>query len=63
MQPSCSLLFPRRLLGSWWALIPAGGVMTLYILRTQLEDNMLHDELEGYREYASKVQFRLIPGV
>lgn len=51
------------LLGSWWAFIPAGIVMALFILRTLLEDQMLHEELSGYREYARSVRYRLFPGV
>lgn len=27
------------------------------------EDQALHDELPGYREYASRVRYRLIPGI
>jgi len=48
-------------LGSWYALIPAGLVSALYIIRTALEDRMLRDELPGYREYASRVRYRLVP--
>jgi protein-S-isoprenylcysteine O-methyltransferase Ste14 len=51
------------LLGSWWALIPgiaAAGCMTI---RTALEDRTLQAELPGYRDYARKVRYRLVPGV
>jgi len=51
------------LFGSLWALIPVGLVMGPMIVRTTLEDRMLHEELEGYREYAQKVRYRLLPGV
>jgi protein-S-isoprenylcysteine O-methyltransferase Ste14 len=50
-------------LGSLWALIPAGLASALLILRTKWEDQTLQEELEGYREYASRVRFRLIPGL
>jgi len=50
-------------LGSWWGLIPGGCVGVLYMLRTKLEDDMLQDELQDYREYAQKVRYRLLPGV
>jgi len=50
-------------LGSWWALVPAGMIGVLYILRTALEDRMLQEELPGYREYAQKVRYRLFPGI
>jgi len=51
------------LLGSWWALIPAGLGVGGYILRTALEDRTLRDELEGYKAYAEHVPYRLLPGV
>jgi len=35
----------------------------LYVVRTALEDTMLHKELGGYAEYAEKVRHRLLPGV
>jgi protein-S-isoprenylcysteine O-methyltransferase Ste14 len=54
--------FPLAL-GSLFALIPAGFIVGLFILRTSLEDKTLQEELLGYREYAQKVRFRLIPGV
>jgi protein-S-isoprenylcysteine O-methyltransferase Ste14 len=50
-------------LGSWWALIPAGLICALFVLRTALEDRMLQDELPGYREYAARVRYRLVPGI
>ena len=50
-------------LGSWWALIPGVCIGVLFVIRTDLEDRMLHEELEGYCAYASQVRFRLIPGV
>jgi len=50
-------------LGSLWALIPAGVVSILLIIRTFLEDTMLQKELPGYSEYAKKVKYRLLPGV
>jgi protein-S-isoprenylcysteine O-methyltransferase Ste14 len=50
-------------LGSFWALIPAGFVALVIVVRTTLEDRTLHNELEGYKEYASRVHYRLIPGI
>ncbi len=50
-------------LGSWWALFPGGLIAGLFVIRTELEDRMLHEELAGYREYASQVRYRLIPGI
>ncbi len=51
------------MLGSLWALIPAGLAGCLYVVRTALEDRALQDELDGYRDYASQVRYRLLPGV
>jgi protein-S-isoprenylcysteine O-methyltransferase Ste14 len=50
-------------LGSWWALIPAGVGSLVLVLRTAWEDRTLHVELPGYATYATRVRFRLIPGV
>ncbi|NIS80248.1 MAG: isoprenylcysteine carboxylmethyltransferase family protein [Anaerolineales bacterium] len=51
------------MLASWWALIPGIAGAVLLIVRTALEDQFLHEELKGYREYAHEVEHRLIPGV
>lgn len=51
------------LLGSWWALIPAGGATMLMIARTCLEDRMLRAELPGYQAYVEEVRYRLAPGI
>jgi len=50
-------------LDSLWALIPAGLMSLLLIVRTLWEDQTLQNELAGYREYAQRVKYRLIPGV
>jgi protein-S-isoprenylcysteine O-methyltransferase Ste14 len=51
------------LLGSLWGLIPAGLNCVAFIIRTALEDRTLQDELAGYRDYAQKVRYRLVPGI
>ncbi len=51
------------ILGSLWALIPAGITMVLFVIRTILEDRTLQNELEGYKKYAGRVRYRLIPGI
>jgi protein-S-isoprenylcysteine O-methyltransferase Ste14 len=51
------------ILGSLWALIPGAIMAVLFIVRTALEDSTLQKELEGYKEYAQKVKYRLIPGI
>lgn len=50
-------------LGSLWALIPAAITVVLFVIRTALEDETLQAELEGYRGYAGRVRYRLIPGL
>jgi protein-S-isoprenylcysteine O-methyltransferase Ste14 len=50
-------------LASLWALIPAGLISALLILRTTLEDKTLLEELPGYKEYTLTVKHRLIPGI
>jgi protein-S-isoprenylcysteine O-methyltransferase Ste14 len=50
-------------LGSLWALIPAGIVMFLFVVRTALEDKTLLEELNGYAAYAQQTRYRLLPGV
>ena len=50
-------------LGSFVALIPAMFVVALLILRTSLEDKTLREELGGYKEYAKRTRYRLLPSV
>lgn len=56
-------LFTPVILGSVWALIPAVFIVIMFVVRTAFEDNMLKNKLEGYKEYAEKVKYRLIPGI
>lgn len=51
------------MLGSWWALIPGVICAVLMIVRTSLEDKTLLAELPGYKEYAQRTPYRLLPGV
>jgi len=51
------------LLGSPWAFVPGVGSVALYAVRTHLEDRTLIEELPGYREYARRTRYRLLPGV
>jgi protein-S-isoprenylcysteine O-methyltransferase Ste14 len=50
-------------LGSVWALIPAAVASIIAVIRTVLEDQTLQEELPGYRGYARRVRYRLIPGI
>ncbi len=51
------------LFGSLWSIIPIGLLIMLFITRTRLEDETLKKELKGYREYAYKTRYRLLPYV
>ena len=51
------------LLGSGWAMLLGGISALLMIVRTALEDRTLQEELPGYKEYAQRVRYRLLPGV
>jgi protein-S-isoprenylcysteine O-methyltransferase Ste14 len=50
-------------LGSWLALVPVVLIAATVVVRTALEDRALQTELDGYREYARRVRYRLLPGV
>jgi protein-S-isoprenylcysteine O-methyltransferase Ste14 len=50
-------------LGSLWACIPMALLVANLFLRTALEDRTLKNELEGYKEYAARVRYRIIPGI
>ena len=50
-------------LGSLWTLIPAVVAVIITVIRTALEDQTLQEELPGYRDYAQRVRYRLIPGI
>ncbi len=50
-------------LSSVWALIPAAVASIIAVIITVLEDQTLQEELPGYRDYARRVRYRLIPGI
>ncbi|HQQ93920.1 MAG TPA: isoprenylcysteine carboxylmethyltransferase family protein [Bacteroidia bacterium] len=49
--------------GSVWSSLSTGLAILLLVIRTQLEDKTLLNELEGYISYSQKTRFKLIPGV
>jgi protein-S-isoprenylcysteine O-methyltransferase Ste14 len=51
------------ILNSRWALVPAILTAAASVLRTALEDRTLHNELEGYADYARRVRYRLAPPI
>lgn len=50
-------------LGSLWGLLGLIAAVPLMAARTLGEEALLMDGLPGYREYAAKVRFRLLPGI
>jgi protein-S-isoprenylcysteine O-methyltransferase Ste14 len=54
--PSTALM-----LGSTFGLIAMLLLASVLMLRTALEDRELHARLDGYRDYAQRVRYRLIP--
>jgi len=51
------------MLGSLWAFIPCSLAALVTVIRTALEDKTLLEELDGYKEYAAQVRYRLLPGI
>jgi len=58
-----SALGAIAMFGSVWAVIPTVLLISLVIVRTALEDQTLQNELPGYKDYAARVRYRLLPGV
>ncbi len=50
-------------LGALWAFAPVAALLVLTCVRTGMEDATLQRELDGYRDYASRVRYRLVPGI
>lgn len=51
------------ILGSYRALVPAAATVAVVVLRTSMEDSTLHQELDGYADYAHRVRYKLLPAV
>jgi len=51
------------MLGSAWTFVPAGLVGLLFVVRTNLEDQTLRYDLDGYEEYCRRTQSRLVPSI
>jgi protein-S-isoprenylcysteine O-methyltransferase Ste14 len=51
------------LFGSLWSIIPVSILIIFLLVRTQLEDETLKRELNGYSEYTGKTRYKLIPFV
>jgi len=50
-------------LDSLWAFVPVVLLVIILVVRTRLEDKLLQEQLEGYRDYAGRVRSRLLPGI
>ncbi len=50
-------------LDSRWAFLPTLFIIAVLFIRTRLEDATLQNELTGYRDYAKRVRYRLLPGI
>lgn len=48
-------------LGSYWAVLAILPLSVLVVFRIENEEKILIDKLPGYRVYAQKVKYRLIP--
>ena len=57
------LFFTGLALGSWWATLATIPAVVLTVRRTLLEEAMLREGLPGYKEYAERVRYRVLPGV
>ena len=51
------------LLGSWWGVAIAPLLLLLLTIRIRIEERTLMQGLPGYADYASRVRYRLLPGV
>jgi protein-S-isoprenylcysteine O-methyltransferase Ste14 len=58
-----SMAFAGLALGSWLGFAIGLGCSLLGLRRVFFEDAYLKAHLDGYREYAARVRYRLIPGV
>lgn len=59
----CFDLATPLILNSVWAFIPAVLTVGAILARTALEDKALQAGLDGYKDYAQRVRYRLLPAV
>jgi protein-S-isoprenylcysteine O-methyltransferase Ste14 len=50
-------------LGSVWTLIPVLIAIVIAVIRTELEDRTLQEELKGYEGYTQQVRYKWMPGI
>jgi protein-S-isoprenylcysteine O-methyltransferase Ste14 len=58
IYPATGLMF-----GSGWAMVVAAIIVLMFVWRTAREDRFLSEHLEGYRRYALRTRYRLVPGL
>ncbi|KJC35102.1 isoprenylcysteine carboxylmethyltransferase family protein [Bradyrhizobium sp. LTSP857] len=51
------------ILGSWWGLAMAPIFLVLFTVRIRIEERTLREGLPGYADYATRVRYRMLPGV
>jgi protein-S-isoprenylcysteine O-methyltransferase Ste14 len=51
------------LLGSWWGIAMSPIFAVLFGIRTRIEEDTLMTGLPGYADYATRVRYRLVPGL
>lgn len=56
-------IFMPLALGSYWALLFFMPMIPIIMLRALNEEKVLLRDLKGYKEYYSKVRYRIMPGV
>ncbi len=57
------MVFTPLALGSYWAFLPSLALIPLLAARAKNEEELLVNELNGYREYMQKTRYRLFPGL
>ena len=50
-------------LGSYWGVIPTIAYLPLLAARAKNEEELVVNDLAGYREYMEKTRYRLFPGI
>jgi protein-S-isoprenylcysteine O-methyltransferase Ste14 len=58
-----SLLSFPLVMNSYWSFVPAGIGVAVLSVRTVLEDRFLAEELPGYKDYANRTRWKLLPGL
>ncbi|WGR91392.1 isoprenylcysteine carboxylmethyltransferase family protein [Bradyrhizobium sp. ISRA443] len=51
------------MLGSWWGLAFVPVFFLMFAIRTRIEERTLAAGLPGYADYATRVRYRLVPGL